>query len=155
MSTPQIRKLSKGVSKIVLKFSHEIIFRTRNYGTPSLAFLSPGKSSWLSTIDVVPCHKSRRPHSINSFPASQVEAVEVEIFLSGQGSRKVNMEKSSIAFSSRSVSITFESSEVSKEVPPGSIEAFYKLLFVAITYVECCTLSILVFIPITVNSLDR
>jgi hypothetical protein len=39
MSTSQIRKLSKGVSKIVLKFPHEIIFRTRNYGTLLLAFL--------------------------------------------------------------------------------------------------------------------
>jgi hypothetical protein len=86
---------------------------------------------------MVPCHKSRRPHSINSLPASQVEVVEVEIFLSSQGSRKVNVEKSSIAFSLRSVSITFESSEASKEVHPGSIEAFAKLLFVAIANVEC------------------
>jgi hypothetical protein len=38
LSTPHTRKLSKGVSKIVLKFPHEIIFRTRNYGTPALAF---------------------------------------------------------------------------------------------------------------------
>jgi hypothetical protein len=37
-STPQIHKLSKGVSKIVLNFPHEIIFRTRNYGTLLLAF---------------------------------------------------------------------------------------------------------------------
>jgi hypothetical protein len=39
MSTPQIRKLSKGVSKIVSKFPPEVIFRTRNYGTLLLAFL--------------------------------------------------------------------------------------------------------------------
>jgi hypothetical protein len=39
MSTPRIRKISKGVSKIVLKFPHEIILRTRNYGTLFLAFL--------------------------------------------------------------------------------------------------------------------
>jgi hypothetical protein len=39
MSTPQIHKLSKGVSKIVLKFPPEVIFRTRNYGTLLLAFL--------------------------------------------------------------------------------------------------------------------
>jgi hypothetical protein len=37
--TPHTRKLSKGVSKIVLKFPNEIIFRTRNYGTLLLAFL--------------------------------------------------------------------------------------------------------------------
>jgi hypothetical protein len=90
-----------------------------------------------------------------SLPASQVEAVEVEIFLSSQGSRKVNVEKFSIAFSSRSVSITFKSSELSKEVHPGSTEAFAKLLFVAIANVKSCTLSFLVLLPITVNSLDR
>jgi hypothetical protein len=38
-STRQINKLRKGVSKIVLKFPHEIIFRTRNYRTLLLAFL--------------------------------------------------------------------------------------------------------------------
>jgi hypothetical protein len=89
------------------------------------------------------------------FLLSQVEAVKVEIFSSNQGSQKINVEKSSIAFSSRSVSITFESSEASKEVPPGSIEAFAKLLFVAIANVKRCTLSFLVLLPITVNSLDR
>jgi hypothetical protein len=70
-----------------------------------------------------------------------VEVVEVEIFLSSQGSQKVNVEKSSIAFSSRSVSITFDSTEASKELHPGSIEAFAKLLFVAIANVKRCTLS--------------
>jgi hypothetical protein len=39
MSTTQIHKVSKGVSKIVLKFPPEVIFRTRNYGTLLLAFL--------------------------------------------------------------------------------------------------------------------
>jgi hypothetical protein len=86
---------------------------------------------------------------------SKVEAVKVENFLSNQGSRKVNVEKSSIAFSSRSVSITFESSEASKEVHLGSIETFAKLLFVAIVNVKRCTLSFLVLLPITVNSLDH
>jgi hypothetical protein len=99
MSTPQIRKLSKGVSKIVLKFPPEVIFRTRNYGTLLLAFLLFIESSWMITIDLVSCCKSRRPCGINSFPASQVEAVEVEIFLSSQGSQKVNVEKSSIEYS--------------------------------------------------------
>jgi hypothetical protein len=36
---PQIHKLSNGASKIVFKFPHEIIFRTRNYGTLLLALL--------------------------------------------------------------------------------------------------------------------
>jgi hypothetical protein len=39
MSTPQIHKLGKGVSKIVLKFPHKNIFRTRNWATLLLAFL--------------------------------------------------------------------------------------------------------------------
>jgi hypothetical protein len=43
---------------------------------------------------------------------------------------------------SQSVLITFESLEVSKEVPPGSIEAFAKLLFVAIAGVKRSTLSL-------------
>jgi hypothetical protein len=38
-STPQIHKLSKGVSKMVVKLPHKIIFRTRNYGTLLFAFL--------------------------------------------------------------------------------------------------------------------
>jgi hypothetical protein len=42
------------------------------------------------------------------------------------------VEKSSIAFSSRSILITFESSEASKEAHPGSIKAFAKLPCVAI-----------------------
>jgi hypothetical protein len=33
------------------------------------------------------------------FPASQVEALDIEILLSGQGSRIVNVEKSSIVYS--------------------------------------------------------
>jgi hypothetical protein len=39
MSTPQTCKLIKGVSKIVPRFPHEIIFRIRSYGTLLLAFL--------------------------------------------------------------------------------------------------------------------
>jgi hypothetical protein len=38
-STPQIQKLSEGVSEIGLEFPHEIIFCTRNYGTLELVFL--------------------------------------------------------------------------------------------------------------------
>jgi hypothetical protein len=89
------------------------------------------------------------------FLLSQVEAVKVEIFSSNQGSGKVNVENSSIAFSSRSISITLESSEASKDVHPGSVEAFAKILFVAIANVKRCTLSFLVLLPITVNSLGR
>jgi hypothetical protein len=52
------------------------------------------------TVDLVSCCQSRRPCSIKSLPTSQVEAVEVEALLSHQGSRKVNVEKSSIVYSS-------------------------------------------------------
>jgi hypothetical protein len=143
------------VSKIVLKFPHEVIFRTRNYGTLLLAFLFFVLVLWksLSTWSLAANHDDL----VASIPflLSQVEALKLEIFSSNQGSRKVNVEKSSIAFSSRSVSITFESSEASKEAHPGSIEAFAKLLIVAIANVKRCTLSFLVLLPITVNSLDR
>jgi hypothetical protein len=155
MSTPQIRKSSKGVSKIVLKFPPEVIFRTRNCGTLLLAFIFFVMVFWesLSTWSLA----TNLDDLIASIPflLSQVEVVKVEIFSSNQGSRKVNVEKSSITFSSRSVSITFESSEANKEVHPGSIEAFAKLLFVAIANVKRCTLSFVVLLPITVNSLDR
>jgi hypothetical protein len=60
----------------------------------------------------------------NFLPASQVEAADVEVLLSSQGSRIVSIKDSSIAFLSWSVLITFKSSESSKEVNPGSIEAF-------------------------------
>jgi hypothetical protein len=54
-----------------------------------------------------------------------------------------------------SVLITFNRSESSKDINPGSIEAFATLLSVAIMNIECCTLSLLVLLPITDNSLDR
>jgi hypothetical protein len=155
MSTTQIHKVSKGVSKIVLKFPHEISFGTRNYGTLLLAFLFFVMVFWES-LSTWP-HAAILNDLVASIPfmLSQVEAVKVENFLSNQGSRKVNVEKSSIAFSSRSVSITFESSEASKEVHLGTIETFAKLLFVAIVNIKRCTLSFLVLLPITVNSLDH
>jgi hypothetical protein len=92
---------------------------------------------------------STRPHATNldnltaliPFPASQVEALDVEVFSNSQGSRIVSMKDSSIAFLSRSVLITFKYSESSKEVNPGSIEAFATLPFVAIASVKRCTLS--------------
>jgi hypothetical protein len=72
------------------------------------------------------------PHAANlddlvasiPFPASQVEAVEIEIFLSSQGSRIVNMKKSSTLYSFLVRAHNLKSSESSKEVNPGSIEAF-------------------------------
>jgi hypothetical protein len=51
------------------------------------------------TVNLIPCRQSRQQCSIISLPSSQVEAAKVEIFLSSQGSRKVNVERSSIAYS--------------------------------------------------------
>jgi hypothetical protein len=51
------------------------------------------------SVELVPCRESRRPGRIYSLPASQVEALDVEILLSSQGSRIVNMDKSSIVYS--------------------------------------------------------
>jgi hypothetical protein len=106
------------VSKIVLKFPHEVIFRTRNYGTLLLAFLVLRNGLLKISVDLVSCRNSRV-----SIPFLLAKW-KVEIFSSNQGSRKVHVEKSSIAFSSRSVLITFKSSESSREVNPGSTEAF-------------------------------
>jgi hypothetical protein len=49
-------------------------------------------------VDLASCRKSRWPCSIKSPPASQAEALDVEILLSSQGSRILNMEKSSIVY---------------------------------------------------------
>jgi hypothetical protein len=124
LSKPQIYEISKSVSKIVLKFPHKVIFRTRKFWTLLVAFLF--------FVMVFRKSLSTRPHAANldnltasiPFPASQVEALDVEIFSSSQGSRIVSMKDSSIAFLSRFVLITFKSSESSKEVRPGSTEAF-------------------------------
>jgi hypothetical protein len=98
MLTSQIHKVSKGASKTVLKFPHEVILRARTYFLV-VAFFSFVMIIWKSL--------STRPHAANldnliapiPFPASQVEAVEVENFLSSHGSRIVNMKKSSTVYS--------------------------------------------------------
>jgi hypothetical protein len=50
LSTPQLHKLSKDVSKIVLKPPHEIIFRTRNCRTLVLTFLFFVMVFWKSLL---------------------------------------------------------------------------------------------------------
>jgi hypothetical protein len=70
-----------------------------NFGTLLVAFLFLRNGLLEISIDLVSCRNSRRPCSIDSFPASQVEAIDVEILLSTQGSRIVIMEKSSIVYS--------------------------------------------------------
>jgi hypothetical protein len=54
-----------------------------------------------------------------------------------------------------SVLITFKSSKSNKEVNPGSIEAFGYASPCCHRECKACTLRFLVFLPITVNSLDR
>jgi hypothetical protein len=71
------------------------------------------------------------PHAANlddlvasiPFPASQVEAVEVEIFLSSQGSRIVNMKKSSTVYSFLVRAHNLQILRI-EQVNPESIEVF-------------------------------
>jgi hypothetical protein len=80
-----------------LKFPLEVTFRTRACGTLSLALLPC--NGLLGILDqLVPCRESQRYCSINSFPASQAEVLDVEIFSSSQGSRIVNMGKLSLVY---------------------------------------------------------
>jgi hypothetical protein len=83
-STTQIHKVSKGVSKIILKFPHEVIFRTRNSGTLLLAFLFFVMVFWksLSTWSLA-ANLDDLEVSI-PFLLSQVEAVNVETSSSNQ-----------------------------------------------------------------------
>jgi hypothetical protein len=78
-------------------------------------------------------------------PTSQVEAEEVEIFLSSQSSRIVNMEKSSIVYSFLVRAHNLQILRIEQGSTPGSIKAFAKLLFVAIANVKHYALSFLVF----------
>jgi hypothetical protein len=80
LSKPQIYEVSKGVSKIVLKFPLEVIFHTKDYGTLLLSFLFLHNGLMEIPVNLVSCRQSRRPCSINSIPASQVETIEVENF---------------------------------------------------------------------------
>jgi hypothetical protein len=135
------------VSKSILKIPLEVIFRTRNYGTLLLAFLFFimvfGKilSTWprVATLD----------NLLASFPlpASQVETLDIEILLSSQGSRIVNVEKSSIVYSFlvRAHNLQILASE--QGICPGSIEAFCYASLVAIANVKRCTLSFSRFAP--------
>jgi hypothetical protein len=77
----------------------KLSFVQEKFGTPLLAFIFLRNGLLEISVELVPCRESRRPCSIDSFPASQVEAIAVEILLSSQGSRKVNVEKSSIVYS--------------------------------------------------------
>jgi hypothetical protein len=47
----------------------------------NLAILSLRNDLLEISVELVPCRESRRPCSVDPFPASQVETVEVETFL--------------------------------------------------------------------------
>jgi hypothetical protein len=89
-------------------------------------------------VDLVSCRQPQRPRSINSIPTSQVEAVEVEAFLSSQGSRKGNVGKSTIVYPSVIRAHTLPILRIEKGANPGSMKAFAKILLVAIMSLECC-----------------
>jgi hypothetical protein len=142
LSKPQIYKVSKGVSKIVLKFPLEVIFRTRNYGTLLVASLFLHNSLLEISVELISCRESRQPWSIYSLPASQVEAIKVEIFLGNQGSRKVNMEESSIVYSSLVRARNLQILRIEQGSTPRIDQSFLAtLLFIAIANVKRCTLS--------------
>jgi hypothetical protein len=100
LSKPQICEISKGVSKPIPKFPPKAIIRTQKFGTLLLAFLFFIMAFWeKNPVDLASCRKSRRLCSMDPFPSSQAETLDVEILLSSQGSQIVNVEKSSIVYS--------------------------------------------------------
>jgi hypothetical protein len=126
MSTTQIHKVSKGVSKIVLKFPHKNFLPYQKLRSSFTSLPFHRKGLLIIPVDLIPCRQSIRPFS-NQLFSDQISR-RSRSFVSSQGSRKVNVEKSSIVFPSRSVLITFISSESITEVNPRSIETFGKLL---------------------------
>jgi hypothetical protein len=76
------------------------------------------------TVDLVSCRQSRRPCSINSLPTSQVEVVEVEVVLRSRGSRKVHVEKTSIAYPSMIRTHTLQILEIAQGSKPGIDRSF-------------------------------
>jgi hypothetical protein len=89
-------------------------------------------------VNLVSCRQPRRPGSINSILTSQVEAVEVEAFLSSQGSRKGNVGKSTIVYPFVIHAHTLPILRIEKGANPWSMKAFAKILLVAIMCLECC-----------------
>jgi hypothetical protein len=96
---PKISEIRKGVSKPILKFPHKAIIRTRKCENSFIRLPLPHNALLVIPVDSTSCRKSRRPCGINSIPASQAEALDVEILSSSQGSRIGSVEKSSIVYS--------------------------------------------------------
>jgi hypothetical protein len=84
----------------------------------------------------------------NFFPASQAEALDVEILSSSQGSRIVNMEKSSIVYSFLVRAHNLQILRIEQgSTPRIDPSIFATLLFVAIANTKRCTLSFSCFAP--------
>jgi hypothetical protein len=84
----------------------------------------------------------------NSFSASQAEAIDIEILLSSQGSRIVNMEKSSIVHSFLVRAHNLQILRIEQgSTPRIDRSIFATLLFVAIANTKRCTLSFSRFAP--------
>jgi hypothetical protein len=65
------------------------------------------------------------------------------------------MERSSNVYSFLVRAYNLQILRIEQGSTPGSIKAYAKFLFVAIANVKRCTLSLLVLLPITVNSFDH
>jgi hypothetical protein len=95
---PKICEISKGVSK-PNEVSAQSHYPYKKCGNSFISLPFPHNALLESPVDLASCCKSRRPCSINSFSASQAEAIDMEILLSSQGSRIVSVKKSSIVYS--------------------------------------------------------
>jgi hypothetical protein len=128
---------------------------TRDYGTLSVASLSCNGLLEISN-KLVPCRESRRYCSINSLPASQAEVLDVEIFSSSRGSRIVNMEKSSIVYSSLVRALNLQILKVKQGSTPriGRSNLLRFSLLLSQTHIVVHRV-FLVLLPITVDYLDR
>jgi hypothetical protein len=121
---------------MVVKLPHKIIFRTRNYGTPLFAFPSFAEGLLIIPVDLIPCHQARRPFN-NQLFSDQMSSKSRSFLEQSRFSKSPCGE----VIHHLSMLITSKPSELSQKVNSWSIETFAKLIFVAITNVECCTQS--------------
>jgi hypothetical protein len=129
---------------------------TRDYGTLSVVSLS-----WNGLLEIsdklVPCRESRRSCSIDSFPASQSGSLKRRNFLlSSQGSRIVNMEKSSIVYSSLVRALNLQILKIKRGSTPRIDWNFMLRSSVLLPQTQSVVHRVfLVSLPSTVDYLDR
>jgi hypothetical protein len=120
----------------------------RRLGNSFISLPFPHNALLESPIDLASRRQSRRPCSINSFSASQAEAIDMEILLSSQGSRIVNMERSSIVYSFLVRAHNLQILRIEQgSTPRIDRSIFAALLFVAFASTKRCTLSFSRFAP--------